>query len=389
MKKRPTVCTYYFPNWHVDPRNEAIHGKGWTEWRVAQHATPRYPGHDQPKIPLWGYEDEADPAVMAKKIGAASEYGIDAFIFDWYWYADGPYRERCLCEGFFGAPNNDKLKFAVMWANHEPVYAHPGSYRRPAEPLWNGAVDADTFRRCTDRLIATCFNRPNYLRVDGKLYFSLFRAKAMVDQLGGPESAKEIFSDFRRRVEKAGLGEVMLDCMANNISAENGFGAANRFLGEIGVDCCSNYIWGNLRGEDFPSITYEAWFERCKGGQRQLARNLAVPYNPVVALGWDSSPRTVQSDMYEKGLSYPFGVVVTDNTPELFRRALEYIGSCMDAGDITGSLIHLACWNEWTEGACLEPDAVNGYGMLRAVREVFGCSGEGRTAGKLPPAGAD
>lgn len=53
MKKIQTVV-YYFPNCHVDPRNEAIHGKGWTEWELMKQAHPRFEGHDQPKIPLWG-----------------------------------------------------------------------------------------------------------------------------------------------------------------------------------------------------------------------------------------------------------------------------------------------------------------------------------------------
>ena len=64
MAKRPIVATYYFPNWHSDPRIEALHGKGWSEWRVTQHATPRFPGHLQPKVPLWGYQDESKPEVM-------------------------------------------------------------------------------------------------------------------------------------------------------------------------------------------------------------------------------------------------------------------------------------------------------------------------------------
>ena len=77
MKPRPLIAAYYFPNWHCDPRIEALHGKGWTEWRVVRYATPRFPGHRQPRIPLWGYQDEADPEVMAQKITAARAYGID------------------------------------------------------------------------------------------------------------------------------------------------------------------------------------------------------------------------------------------------------------------------------------------------------------------------
>ena len=42
-----------------------------------------------PKIPLWGYEMDDDPAVFAKKIDAAAENGVDVFIFDWYWHQGG------------------------------------------------------------------------------------------------------------------------------------------------------------------------------------------------------------------------------------------------------------------------------------------------------------
>ena len=62
------AAAYYFPNYHVDSRNELQHGTGWTEWELMKCATPRFEGHRQPRIPLWGYGDEADPAVMAVKI---------------------------------------------------------------------------------------------------------------------------------------------------------------------------------------------------------------------------------------------------------------------------------------------------------------------------------
>ncbi len=76
-------------------------------------------------MPLWGYEDESDPAVMARKIAAAADHGIAAFLFDWYWYDDGPFLGRALDEGFLRAPNVDRLKFAFMWANHDWVDIHP------------------------------------------------------------------------------------------------------------------------------------------------------------------------------------------------------------------------------------------------------------------------
>ena len=67
---------WYFPNWHPTPLNDKWHGKNWTEWECVKHATPRFEGHIQPKVPLWGYEDESDPKVMEKKIAVAKEYGV-------------------------------------------------------------------------------------------------------------------------------------------------------------------------------------------------------------------------------------------------------------------------------------------------------------------------
>src|ERR1700761_6894336 len=106
---RCTVAAYYFGNYHVDPRNVAAHGPNWTEWNLMKGATPRFTGHLQPRKPLWGYGDESDPRVFAQKIAAASRSGIDAFLFDWYWYADGPFLEDALKEGYLRATNNKDL----------------------------------------------------------------------------------------------------------------------------------------------------------------------------------------------------------------------------------------------------------------------------------------
>ena len=83
--RRITVASYYFGNYHPgDPRNTKNKGPDWSEWELVKAAKPRFPGHQQPRVPLWGYGDESDPKVMEQKIAAAADHGIDAFIFDWY-----------------------------------------------------------------------------------------------------------------------------------------------------------------------------------------------------------------------------------------------------------------------------------------------------------------
>lgn len=369
MMKRPTVCAYYFPNWHVDPRNEKLHGKGWTEWRVVQHATPRFEGHIQPVVPLWGYQDESDPKVMEQKIGAAVSNGIDAFVFDYYWFSDGPYRERCLLEGFLPAKNCRDIKFALMWANHDPIYAHPGSYLNPRESLWSGDIDPETFLTCTDHLIETYFRRQNYLRVNGKLYFSLFNPRKLILQLGGKRMAKLLFDDFRRRIEQANLGELNLDAILYGLGKTDSMDEINSLIREVGFDSASNY--SNLRGEGFPSFEYDVMTDLNDIEMRRISRELCVPYHPVVTTGFDNSPRTVQSDMFEN-IGYPFSAVAINNTPEAWERCLHLAKAFTDSTEFTGSLLHLSCWNEWTEGAYLEPDTLYGCGKLEAVKRVFG-----------------
>ena len=107
------VGAYYVPLFHADPANEETHGQGWTEWEILKRGEPKFPGHYQPKVPVWGYEDESDPRVFAKKIDAAADHGLTYFIFDWYWYRGKPFINRALEKGFLGAPNNHRLKCCI------------------------------------------------------------------------------------------------------------------------------------------------------------------------------------------------------------------------------------------------------------------------------------
>lgn len=105
MDIRPKVLAYYFPDWHEDARNAAWHGEGWTEWRLLEAARPRFAGHRQPRVPLGGFQDEADPAVAAEQIELAVRHGIDGFLVDYYWYDDGTWMPSCGGSGCCPPPS--------------------------------------------------------------------------------------------------------------------------------------------------------------------------------------------------------------------------------------------------------------------------------------------
>lgn len=372
--KNMKLYAYYFPNWHVDARNDKWHGKGWTEWEVTKCARPRFEDHYQPRVPLWGYEDEADPKVMAKKIACAKSYGIQGFIFDTYYYDDGPYRERCLDEGFLKAEGNEDFEFSVMWCNHDAIYSHPSPRLIVAPVLKSGAVNEEAFIRITNDFINKYFVKPNYMRIDGKIMFTIYNMEKLIRELGGVGELKRILADFRQRVRDKGLGEMHL-CTVPAImeDAIPDKRKINDLLVELGVDEGVRYWWDckDPTGNDTRiSYEYEEFIEK---GAENIEDDLKY-YNFPVSLhvmgGIDQSPRTIQSEIYENINLYPWYAICHGCTPELYGKAFRMVKGYADRGQNKGHFMTVI-WNEWTEGNYLEPDERYGYGMLEEIKKAL------------------
>ncbi len=367
------VYAYYFPNWHVTPQNEIWHGKGWTEWQCVKYATPRFPGHVQPKLPLWGYEDESLPEVMEKKIDAALSHGIDGFIFDWYWYPDiGPYRIDCLDKGFLKAKNAKDFRFSVMWCDHTPIAAHPSLYNFPSLPLIENGFSEESFLALTDYCITHYFGLPNYIRVDGKPYFSMYSMEGFVGAFGEAHG-RELLEGLRERARRAGIGEIVIGVCPHvyptptEAAKQIEFGRQCRALG---IDVLACYGW-----ERMPNCTtfeYKDLIRPIIDDMQRLEKNAALPLCPSVMFGCDTSPRTCQSDMFDTTRGFPFCPIGLHNKPEYIEGVTrELLGKLRD-GTFGGRFLTLEAWNEWTEGSYIEPCAEYGYGMLEAVRDGQG-----------------
>ncbi len=374
------VAVYYFPNYHKDARNEKLHGPGWTEWELVKRAEPRFDNHDQPKVPAWGYTDEADPQVMACNIDAAAEHGIDSFIFDWYWYNDGPFLQRALDEGFLNAPNNDRLKFSIMWANHDWTDIHPakicsGNVEESANLLYPGAVTPETFEKLIQHCVDTYFKHPSYKRMDGCPYFSVYELTKLLASFGGVEGTREMLDSFRDEVKKAGFPDLHLNAIVwNNPILPGEQTVVNPFelVKELGFDSVTSYIWiHHVTLSNFPLNSFQSMEEQYFQYWEKAQAECPVPYYPNLTMGWDPSPRTVQSDGYlQRG--YPFSPVIEGNTPEAFKQSAARIKARMDELNVPNAFVTINAWNEWTEGSYLEPDEQNGMKYLEAIRDVFG-----------------
>jgi len=370
-----TVVTYYFGNYHPgDPRNVKTKGADWTEWDLVKSARPRFPGHAQPHVPLWGYGDESKPEVMAQKIDAAADHGISAFIFDWYYYDDGPFLDSPIDNGFLKARNNTRIKFAFMWANHDWVDLFPYHRGDPGKVFYHGQVTPDTFSKVCDRLIKDYFSRPAYWKIDGRPYFSIYELDKLVSNFGSVKAARDALDEFRTKAKAAGLPGLHLNAIVWGqpvLPGEKTPANLPQLVRELGFDSVTSYVWIHHAALPQQQTDYNFVRDEYFKYWAKAAAEFGVPYIPNVTMGWDPSPRADQRDEFGN-FGYPFTNTIANNTPENFRAALELAKQRLLAQPDGLRILNINCWNEWTEGSYLEPDTVRGMGYLEAVRAVFG-----------------
>ena len=375
MSSNYTIACYYFPDYHFDDaRNIKLKGKNWSEWELVKNAKPRFKGHQQPKVPLWGYESESDPVVMAKKIDAAADHCIDSFIFDWYWYEDGPFLERALEQGFLKAPNNNRLKFSLMWANHDWKDIHPRTIKVKPRILYPGKISPEVFDKMTDYIIENYFKHPSYWLINGCPYFSIYHLKTLTLSFGNLDATAQALQHFREKTQKAGFAGLHLNAVSwghQILPGEEVVKDAPQLIKYLGFDSVASYVWiHHVVLNEFPQTPYRYVMNEYFKYYNRAEEQFDVPYYPNVTMGWDASPRCNQLDPFlNKG--YPFMPTMSGNTPEAFKEALIRVKERLDQRPKEERIFNINCWNEWTEGSYLEPDTVNKMAYLEAIKEVF------------------
>ncbi|MFH1566419.1 MAG: glycoside hydrolase family 99-like domain-containing protein, partial [Gemmatimonadota bacterium] len=173
-RERRATVAIYCPLWHNYDHASSWKGEGWCEWELLRRAPARFPGHHQPLVPEWGCFDESDPAWSAREIDLAADHGIDVFLVDWYWYSGVRIMEEALERGLLRAPNRQRLRFALMWANHDWADYFPPAFGKPWNWLLPQRHSPADLERAMDYCAEHYFSRPEYWRLDGRLFFSLF-----------------------------------------------------------------------------------------------------------------------------------------------------------------------------------------------------------------------
>lgn len=365
-KRQYDVAAFLYPAYASDdPRLRPFWPMGIGEWETVMTMQQRNPGHYWNRKPLWGYINEADPAVMSMEIEQATRHGVNVFIFDWYWFDGRPFMETTLNNGFLKADNVDKMKFYLMWANHDVLNLWDTRLAQFNENnvIWTGKVDRDEFEKICKRNIEKYFKHPQYYKIDGKPVFMIYDIPQLIAGLGGIEQTADALKWFKEEVKRAGFPglELQLTMWSINVNYSGFDGSKsqnpeNDFIKKLGFTSATHYQFAHFANVD------EEYMKIMEQVQREWVRIDSVfdlVYYPHISVGWDNSPRMVRS------------AVVKNNTPENFEKALRMARDYVDSHPDQAPLVTINSWNEWTETSYLMPCNVFGYGYLEAVKKVF------------------
>ena len=332
------VGAYIWPAYTGDePRTRIFWPEGMGEWETVRAAKPKFEGHLWPRKPLWGYVNEADPAVMEMEIEQATSHGVNVFIYDWYWYDRRPFLECCLNDGFLKARNNSKMKFMLMWANHDANYywdrrLASTEYRKTT--LWSAKVNRAEFEAMATRAADKYFRVENYYKIDGKPVFQIYELANFIAGFGSIEKAKEALDWFRQYVTSLGFPGLHLQFIvrsnkALDLSEVDGSSVAS--YGDtthaLGGDSITHYQYGQMT-----DITgdYLNTLERIAEVYKKIDEEFHVPYYPHVSVGWDNNPRSPHRFMPR---------ISTNNGPENFEIGLRMAKDYVDKHDLPCPLI--------------------------------------------------
>ena len=372
MNNKYDVAAFIWPSYTGDePRTRIFWPEGYGEWQTVKAMTDRgYKGCRWPRIPTWGYVNEADSRIMEMQIDCAVSYGVNVFIYDWYWYDNRPFLENCLNDGFLKARNNTDMKFYLMWANHNAnhLWDKRNSDNDLSTVIWNGSVTPEIFSEICDRTIEKYFKRENYYKINGCPVYMIFDLDNFIRSFSSTEECRKAINEFRQKTVAAGFEGLHFQVVhwhgrsyswlpdSDINKGADAFGLY-RYLG---IDSLTSYNWGcsaKLDG-DYNDVTDEYM-------TNISAYNEDIPFYPNLSVGWDNN---VRFNKFIPGVIY-------NNTPDNFKKACErvkiFADESIEKGIMKAPLITVNSWNEWTETSYLQPDDLYGYGYLEAIRKVY------------------
>lgn len=376
MKKNARVIAFYLPQFHPVKENDEMWGKGFTEWTNVAKAKPLFPGHYQPQIPAdLGFYDLRISEVREEQAKLAKEAGIEGFCYWHYWFGNGktildmPFREVLKSK-------KPDFPFCLGWANHtwsNKTWTKSNGITKDVEFIkqeYLGQKDYEKhFFYCLD-----AFKDPRYIKVNDKPLFLVYNPTEIPNN-------REFIECWNRLAKENGLKGIHFVARLESFTfsegkikeyPQNAIKKYNNYLDE-GYDSISptSLKYADIKAGGYLNKGIKLFLAKTIGNiipdiyeYKKIIKYLYSDADkienvyPQLVPRWDKTPRRGRDAQIYKGSS-----------PELFGKSIDLALEKIKNKDDEHKILFLFAWNEWGEGAYIEPDLKYGHGYLDILKK--------------------
>lgn len=344
------LIAFYLPQFHPIDENDHAWGRGFTEWTNVSKAIPQYEGHHQPKLPAeLGFYDLRLIDVQKRQIELAKQYGIYGFCYHHYWF-DGKRVMNRPIEQILANPQLD-FPFCINWANENWTKRWDGLDSEVILAQNHSAEDDLAFIEDAARYMRD----PRYIKIDGKPLLMLYRPQLL-------PNPKETATRWRKWCRDNAIGDIFLVVSHSfeHIDPRTiGFDAAVEFApNTFKVENITSKVRDKIINPNYSGMLFDY----------QSAINYSNSYKKPEYLKFRSVCPRWDNEARKPGR----GTTFVGSSPSKYMKWLkDVIKFTQKNHKVSQQLIFINAWNEWAEGAYLEPDRRYGYAYLEATKKAL------------------
>jgi len=348
----PKLIAFYLPQYHAIPENNRWWGKGFTEWVNVKKGIKVFDDHHQPRIPSeLGYYNLDNLEIMKKQSELATYYGIFGFCYYHYWFGGKRLLEKPLEKLL--ASKEPSSPFCLCWANENWTRRWDGLeqeilMKQDYEKGWEIMFFNDLLPYLKDS---------RYIKVDGKPLVLLYRIDCIPD-------SNNVIAKWREMAKEEGfvglhVAGIQYIGMTPEIPVSLGADASVEFPPHMLI---SDRALMDISKVEGIKKEFEGYIEDYKQAMINfISRESSnVPWYRGLIPSWDNTARRGLKSHIYKGAN-----------PELYKEWLSFLADYAYSAPNGQPIIFVNAWNEWAEGAYLEPDEKHGRQYLEATCEAM------------------
>lgn len=336
---------FYLPQFYPTEINNINWGKGFTEWNNVARAIPQYYGHYQPHIPeCFGYYDLRNFSIMEEQSQLAKEYGVFGFCFYYYFFKGKTQLEYPIKNFCQNIHNN--FPFCLCWANENWTRKWDG---KSAEILLEQTYEPHYMKLFIEK-VSRYMVMDNYIRIKKRPMLIIYNAQSIVDLVSTIEH-------WRKYCRDNGIGDIFLVC-AQTFGLENHIDIIKLFDACVEFPPHAIHLKNRIDYSTLTNTNFQGKVYHIKDYIDTIEDKSAYPLFRCAFPSWDNTSRVMQN-----------AKIFSDACPDTFRIWLDKIVQFTIKEHLPESrFFFINAWNEWGEGAHLEPDRKYGYAFLDILR---------------------